>query len=137
MKKLITLLLILAMLPVIALADLPNISGLTDEELIELQRQIQLKLFSEKLIDGVKVSPGVYMVGKDIPEGEYRIEYRTEDKYSLATFSAYREEPFFSFVSILGYTRPTEIGKIELTDGVTVKIESDSLYFYGYSGLFN
>jgi len=138
MKKLLTIILTLALiLPAISLAELPDISGLTDDELLELQHQIQLKLFSEKLVDGVKVSPGVYMVGKDIPEGEYRIEYITENKYSLATFSAYREKPFFSFSSVLGFTGPTEIGKIELTDGIKVEIESDSLYFFGYSGLFN
>lgn len=138
MKKLLTLIIALALiLPAAASASIPDISDLTEVELHELQRQIQLKLFSDKLVDGVKVSPGVYVVGKDIPEGEYRIEYQTEDKHALATFSAYREEPFFSFSSVLGYSGPYEIGKIELTAGITVRIESDSLYFFGYSGMFN
>jgi hypothetical protein len=138
MRKLITLLLIAALLlPAAALADLPDISGLTEAELIELNRKIQLRLFSEKLVEGVEVPPGVYMVGEDIPEGKYRVEYRTENKYSLATFDAYREEPFFSFQSILGYTNPYEIGKIELSNGIKIRIENASLFFYGYSGLFD
>ena len=42
MKKLLALILVVAMLPVFALADLPDISDLSESELLELSRQIQL-----------------------------------------------------------------------------------------------
>ena len=136
MKKLLTLLLILALAaPALALADLPDISGLSVEELIELRSKIQLQLFSERLIEGVEVLPGVYMVGEDIPAGTYRIEYHAIKDYTFVNFSAYRDSPFFSYSTILGYSKPYEIGKITLEEGVRIEIELGSLYFYGYTGL--
>ena len=73
MKKLITLLLILAMMPVIALADLPDISGLSFDELVQLKDQINLAIWNSQEWQEVRVPAGVWIVGEDIPAGHWSI----------------------------------------------------------------
>ena len=73
MKKLFIFLLILAMVPIIALADLPDISGLTYDELVELKNQINLAMWSSSEWQEVEVPIGLWEIGKDIPAGTWRI----------------------------------------------------------------
>ena len=137
MKKLITIILILALLlPAAALADLPDISVLTMDELIELNRQIQLKLFSEKLIDGITVPSGVYTVGVDIPEGTYKIVYHMPFDTAFCSFFL-REAEGGVYATQLGFGSSTEIGKIYLKNNAYVSIDGGSVVFYPYVGLFN
>jgi len=77
MKKLLALILILALaLPAISLADLPDISGLTYDELIELKAQITLAMWNSQEWQEVEVPAGVWEIGKDIPEGYWTISIR-------------------------------------------------------------
>lgn len=85
MKKLITLLLILAMLPVIALADLPDISGLSFDELVQLKDQINLAIWNSQEWQEVTVPAGVWIVGIDIPAGYWEINAIGED-YLYCTY---------------------------------------------------
>lgn len=135
MRKLITLILILAMfLPAIALADLPDISGLSHDELIQLNHQIQLRLFSEQLVNGVKVPPGTYTIGEDIPAGSYRVEVEGENGM-YAVYDA-NGEPTDS--SLCGsFHDVLEFGKLILTEGTTFEIKYTTFVLYPYSGLFH
>lgn len=139
MKKLLSLILALALLlPAAALADLPDISGLTDDELLELNHQIQLRLFSEQLVNGVEVPAGEYTVGSDLPAGVYRMEVVTPSAggYLYVFASAERQTPVNQ--SFLGeYWGVMEIGKIELTDGNVLRISGNSLRIFPYTGLFH
>ena len=139
MKKLITLILILALaLPALAMADIPDISGLTEAELIELNHQIQLRLFSDKLVNGVDVPAGTYVVGEDIPEGVYRLEVLFPNSGGYLTVYENKESSLSIKSSFLGeYWAVVEIGKIELESGNVVDISGNSLRFFPYSGLFN
>lgn len=77
MKRLITIILILALiLPAAALADIPDISGLTFEELVQLQSQLNIALWNSEQWQEVEVPAGVWEVGKDIPEGYWTISMR-------------------------------------------------------------
>ena len=126
MKKLITIILILALaVPAAALADLPDISGLSEEELIELSHQIQMILFNEKLINGVDVPAGEYTVGTDLPAGTYRMVIVEEQKMAI-------DESFLG-----EYWGVTEIGKITLSDGNILRISGNTLRLFAYTGLFN
>jgi hypothetical protein len=136
MKKLITLLLIAALLlPAAALADLPDISGLTVEELIELNHQIQLRLFSEQLVNGVKVPPGTYIIGEDIPAGTYRVEITGGTGFYDLNQKA------GGYLIASGLTGSlydvTEIGKMVLEDGNELKLYNSTFVLYPYTGLFN
>ena len=135
MKKLITLLLIAALLlPAAALADLPDISGLSHDELIQLNHQIQLRLFSEQLVNGVKVPPGTYTIGEDIPAGSYRVEVEGENGM-YAVYDA-NGEPTDS--SLCGsFHDVLEFGKLILTEGTTFEIKYTTFVLYPYSGLFH
>ena len=113
-----------------------DISGMSDEDLLNLNSQIQMKLFSDQLVNGVKVPAGVYTVGVDIPAGVYRIESRLENQFSFITLLAWCEDPFLSFTTLLGYDSSKEVGKLDLPDGAHFEVNGD-VYFYAYSGLFN
>ena len=74
MKKLISLLLALILtLPAIALADLPDISSLSYDELVQLKDQINLAMWNSQEWQEVTVPIGVWAVGKDIPVGHWSI----------------------------------------------------------------
>ena len=74
MKKLITIILIMALiLPAAALADLPDISGLTYDELVKLKDQINLAMWNSQEWQEVTVPIGVWKVGEDIPVGHWSI----------------------------------------------------------------
>lgn len=74
MRKLITLLLIAALLlPALALADLPDISGLSYDELVQLKDQINLAMWNSEKWQEVTVPAGVWKVGEDIPAGHWAI----------------------------------------------------------------
>ena len=82
MKKLIAMILILAMLlPAAALADLPDISGLSFDELIELKQKIDLALWDSEEWQEVKVPIGVWKIGEDIPAGHWTITAAKADDY--------------------------------------------------------
>lgn len=74
MKKLLTVILILAMiLPAAALADLPDISGLSYDELVQLKEQINLAMWNSQEWQEVTVPIGVWKIGEDIPVGKWNI----------------------------------------------------------------
>ena len=74
MKKLLTVVLILALaLPALALADLPDISGLSFDELVQLKEQINLAMWNSQEWQEVTVPAGVWKVGEDIPAGHWSI----------------------------------------------------------------
>ena len=135
MKKLLAMILAMALIPAVVFAAIPDISGLTRDELIQLNHEIQTKLFSQQLVEGVRVPEGVYRIGEDIPAGTYRIEMAKGSDYDSAGLSAVNTKGEYTFISMLGFPGSTyEIGKLALNDGDTVTI-SGSLIFYAYSGL--
>lgn len=79
MKKLIILLMILIMLPVIALADPPDLSGMSFDELVQLKDQINLAMWNSQEWQQVTVPAGVWIVGEDIPAGMWEINAIGED----------------------------------------------------------
>ena len=79
MKKLITIILILALaLPALALADLPDLSGLTYDELVQLKDQINMAMWNCQEWQEVTVPLGVWTVGEDIPVGHWSITLSPE-----------------------------------------------------------
>jgi len=82
MKKLISTILILAMLlPAAALSDLPDISGLSFDELVQLREQINLAIWNSEEWQEVTVPIGVWKVGEDIPAGEWTLRSAGKGKY--------------------------------------------------------
>ena len=135
MKKLITVILILALLlPAAALADLPDISGLSSDELLELNHQIQMLLFSEKLVQGITVEQGKYIIGEDIPAGTYRIEIT-----GIGGFYDLYDKPDGKKIAagLTGSTYHVDgIGKLILEEGNYLCFTNSTFIFYPYTGVF-
>lgn len=74
MKRLITIILILTLaVPAAALADLPDISNLSYDELVQLKDKINIAMWNSQEWQEVTVPPGVYEIGKDIPAGHWSV----------------------------------------------------------------
>ena len=116
-----------------------KLDAMSAADLLALNHQIQLKLFSQQLVDGVTVPAGTYIIGEDIPSGTYRIGYKGLYEYDFCSFMAINadDENFLSYTTILGYSGSPEIGKITLPEGTELTIQNGSVIFYAYSGLFN
>ena len=71
MKKVIALVIALVLLGSMAMAEIPDVSSLTDEELATLQKALSEE-FSERGIEKSAVlMQGSYVCGQDIPAGSY------------------------------------------------------------------
>ena len=87
MKKLLTIILILAMaMPVTSLADLPDISNLTYDELVELKNKINLAMWNSEEWQEVTVPVGMWIIGEDIPAGIWHISVSPEAKKKWGSF---------------------------------------------------
>ncbi|MDD3921704.1 MAG: hypothetical protein PHO41_11090 [Eubacteriales bacterium] len=73
MKKWLSILLILLLLcPITALAEV-DLSGMSYDELVALQEQVELAIWSSDEWQEVTVPSGVYEVGTDIPAGKWTV----------------------------------------------------------------
>lgn len=91
MKKLITIILIMTLaVPALAMADLPDISWLTYDELIQLKDKINLAMWNSQEWQEVTVPPGLWKIGEDIPEGRWNL--RLAAKHDI-TYVWYIEQP--------------------------------------------
>ena len=89
MKKLITMILILALaLPALAMADLPDISDLSFDELVKLKDEINLAIWNSQEWQEVFVPVGVWKIGENIPAGEWTISAASDDPI-IGTFIVY------------------------------------------------
>ena len=73
MKRITAMLLALLLVLPAAAAEIPDISGLTFDELVALRNQIDLAIWNSKEWQEVTVPAGVWVVGEDIPAGHWTI----------------------------------------------------------------
>ena len=135
MKKLIALLIAIIILCGSAVAETPDLSGLTADELLSVIREAQALLFDQQLVDGVRVPQGTYIIGEDIPAGTYRIEITDGTGYYDV-----RDVPDGHLIhsGLTGKSyNVTEIGKITLEEGNELKLVNSTFIFYPYTGLFH
>lgn len=142
MKRFFCFLFGLVFFPFVSFADLPDVSDLTKEELLQLDYIVQNLLFEKSLPEGVLLPPGGYYVGADIPAGEYRADavssvgghvavYRSKDD-AENNIGSYIQEYY------LGDMWGTLVIRLVLEEGnyMTVKYNSLKLYpFYSLEDL--
>lgn len=136
MKRLLTIVLALVMiLPATSLADVPDLSGLSAEELLETIRAAQLLLFSSELVNGITVPQGEYIIGEDIPAGTYRIEITGTGGY----YDLYKSKGGQMLATgLTGSTyHVSDIGKLVLEDGNVLMYRNSTFIFYPYTGVFH
>ncbi len=83
MKRIISLLLLIVILTCSfsAMADVPDFSKLTDDELLEAQSLMNAEILKRGILKKVKIPAGHYEVGVDIPAGKYILT--TEDDIGM------------------------------------------------------
>lgn len=74
MKRIVTLLLVLLCMVGVASAETPNLSGMSFDELVALNDQINLAIWNSQEWQEVEVPQGVWVVGQDIPAGKWTIK---------------------------------------------------------------
>lgn len=87
MKKLITIILILALfMPAAALADV-DLTGMTYEELVKLKDQINLAIWNSQEWQEVTVPVGLWTIGEDIPAGHWSICLKEDSPQNFVAFT--------------------------------------------------
>ena len=152
MKKFLLSILILSfIIPSLALADLPDLSDLSYDELVELKDRINKAMWDSQEWQEVIVPIGVWEVGKDIPVGHWSMSVNPESKSKWGTviycdkldetgkqagnmFTCklyYREH--LNRIDCDDETDPITID-IDCLDGTFIVIEDAPLLFTPYSG---
>ena len=150
MKKLITIILILALiLPAAALADIPDISDLSFDELVQLRDQLNLAIWNSQEWQEVTVPIGVWKIGEDIPAGKWTISAASDNEY-VGTFIFYcdklenagTEGSFSGKVHVYQSIENEAYGEgfyptsydIECTDGMYLIIKEGPAMFKPFAG---
>lgn len=79
MKRFFCFLFVLVLLPVVSLADLPDLSGLSYDELVQLREQVNLAMWNSEQWQEVRVPAGVYEIGVHIPDGYWTLTANSRD----------------------------------------------------------
>lgn len=117
MKKIICIIL-LCILPVVALADLPDLSAYTFDDLMALRIVLNKEIMSRPEWKEVRVPAGNWVVGVDIPVGFYSIK-ATED-YTIIDLE--NKEGHFVFYNVMD--KGDSCGKAEFAEGSTLSVNS-------------
>ena len=104
MKRFFCLLFVLVFLPLVSLADLPDISGLSYDELIQLKNQINLAIWNSEEWQEVTVPPGTWIIGEDIPAGHWSIRLGVKHGYSRVWYFEQPDEFNKPFAPLTKYT---------------------------------
>ena len=124
MKRIVCFVLIL-LLPIIALAD--DISSMTYDELIALRQQLNEEIMSRPEWREVTVPSGEWVVGKDIPAGEYSVSSGSGGAYINVTRPKGKS---YDLIVNQGVTSTDNaIGRVNLKDGDVVTVKHGSLIF--------
>lgn len=114
-------------------AETFDLSGLSYDELIALHKRVGLAIIQSDEWKEVTVPVGTYIVGKDIPAGDYTVTYEGRIQACLS----------ISFDGVvLGFhiLNPTvyntdSIGKLSLSEGQVLDITYGEVVFTPYKGL--
>lgn len=128
MKRIIVFVVCLLMITSTAFAEIPDISNLTDEELVSLNEAIIEKLLDSGYLKEVTVPAGIYTVGKDIPAGSYLV--KNTDKGSWPDdINIYTNGEVSSYGWDMHFTLSEgESAKVELKNGYVIELEKTCIF---------
>ena len=86
MRRFTCMLFVLVLLPVVSFADLPDISDLSYDELVQLRDQINLAMWNSEEWQEVTVPPGLWKIGEDIPAGHWTIRLGVNHGYETVWY---------------------------------------------------
>lgn len=129
MKRVLTVVLVLLSLVSAVSAETIDLKGMTPEELVSLRDAVNAELIARGFEKEVNVPAGTYVVGKDIPAGEYTIS----TKAMMLAFTTLDSNGQYD--DIHSIMPGTPIGRIQLREGYTVEIVGGTAIFSVYTGL--
>ena len=146
MKKLVSLLILCALLTAPALAEI-DLSGMTFEELVDLRAQVDLAIFASDGWQEVTVPAGAYVIGRDIPAGYWTIA-PVSGAWADVTWGSrfdasgtdidwdnkYASEIILSSTASIYRTGDIESVSWELKEGTVLLIEHASVVFTPFAG---
>ena len=149
MKRFFCFLLVLVLLPVVSLADLPDLSGLSYDELVQLRDQINLAIWNSQEWQEVTVPVGVWVVGEDIPIGYWTISVASDspdawgtviycDKLDASGLGANQLYcKIYHYEQLFSKNTETSLNKsvnIDCKPGTFIIVDYGSMLFTPYSG---
>ena len=96
-----------------------DFSGYTDEELIELETALQKEKIDRGIAKSANVPAGTYIVGKDIPAGDYSVSINPTGVVAMAMITVTPEKGYSDSYIIQNGT--DIIGKMTIHDGDTLE----------------
>lgn len=149
MKKIITIVIACALtlaLAGAAWADV-DLSAMSFAELAELRTQVQLEMFARQEWQSVQVPQGIYLVGRDIPAGQWNVKAleenmtyivigRTLDDGGMQLKFPYKIDQYIYGPKSVLYKqgKSTEFA-ITVEDGDWIQIESGNAIFETFTGV--
>ena len=101
-RRFLCLLLITLLLVPAALADVPDLSSLTDDEIVELLGKVNQEVVTRGIEKTAELPAGRYTAGKDFPAGSYVLTCKTDDNHHGIVWVAAPEDDLSSnYPSIL------------------------------------
>lgn len=127
MKKLLVFVLLVTMLlPTIGMAKF-DFASMTDEQLLLFNKELTAELFSREKTAIVPV--GRYVIGEDIPEGEYELTILKPDASYMCGYKIYEnsEQQLKNDYAIRGIIVliPTPDSRVFLKSGNILEIDED------------
>ncbi len=115
------------------------------DELVEMRDQINIEILTRfARVEGAVLEPGMYIVGEDIPEGNYYFE-GVEGRYttsvhvypSIDNKGSYSDQQEVSGIGYGDFASAPKSGKFILRNGNAVKIVQGPAVIHVYQGLMN
>lgn len=135
-KKILVALMVAGMMamPVMASVDL---SGMSFEELLELQKEVNMAIWESDGWQEVEVPVGVYQVGKEIPAGDWTLA----PAKSTANFASYESNNSGDLKGLIMNGSLTEKdgdeAKVSLYEGNWIEISINNMVFKPYTVSFS
>lgn len=134
MKRILALTLVLLMCAASALAEI-DLSGMTWDELVALERQVQMAMWASDEWQEVEVPIGAYEVGVDIPEGYWTI---STDGIAMVRWGSSLDEynvniDFKDYINSSALDEETSVSW-QLKSGTFIVVDFGSVIFTPYTG---
>ena len=136
MKKLFALLLALALCASAAFADGIDLSGMTFEELLDLQARVNDALWAADGWKHVKVPSGYYEIGVDIPAGRYTVTCANGMIFVYKSFTDAANSDGLNYSDFYMFSGKDEIN-VAFVEGTAIKIELSTAYFSPFVANFD
>ena len=140
MKRFLAIMVLVLMVVSSAAAEDIDLSGLSFDQLIQLQSRITMEIMQRDEWQEVTVPAGVYVIGKDIPAGSWSVEMACKGSCEVLLYPNKEEsENEFGFslfdVVLSEYIEKTTVGKLDLKNGNILVLSGDTI-FRPFTGMF-